>query len=115
MRVQIGIRDSWDKEDAPIQQALSKLKEALGIDVVVEPQWQLLLTELDSYYPGPDKSTFVPTIANCVQSLLIGFTALTEGEETAKWADELLDHVSRSLKVFLEVSIDPIALRLENP
>lgn len=113
MRVQIGIRDSWDKEGAPIQQALSKLKEALGVDVVVAAQWQLLLTELDSYYP--DKSTFVPTIASCVQSLLIGFAALTEGEETAKWADELLDHVGRSLKVFLEVGVNPIALKLEKP
>ncbi len=99
--MQISIRDSWDKSDAPIQRARRNLKEILGVDVTIDPQWQPLLAELDSHYS--DKSTFVPTVAGCVMALLIGLSALLEDENNAKWADELVENVGRSLKVFLEV------------
>ena len=103
LKVKVGLRDSWDKEDAPVQRALSDLKEVLGIGVVVQADWSLLLAELDSFYP--DKGTFVPSIASCVQALFVALGALLEDVDNAEWADELLERVARPLTVFLEVMV----------
>lgn len=104
--MRVSLRDSWDKEDAPVQQALSGLKDVLGIKVIIKAEWSLLLAELDSFYP--DKGTFVPSVASCAQALFVAFGALLEDAHNAKWADELLERTKRPLTIFLEVMIQVI-------
>jgi hypothetical protein len=89
------------KEDAPVQKATKNLKELIGVDVGIEPEWQLLLAELDSSYS--DKSTFVPSIAACVQAWCTALYALLEDGANEEWTDALLDRMNGLLRVFIEV------------
>ncbi|KAI0121681.1 hypothetical protein BJ170DRAFT_132890 [Xylariales sp. AK1849] len=104
LKVQVGIRSSWERAEAPVQKALKDLKDLLGIDVIIQPEWPLLLAELDSSYP--DKSTFAPSIAGCVQAWCTALTALLDDSANEKWADTLLDHANGRLLGFLDVSKD---------
>ncbi|ORY60917.1 uncharacterized protein BCR38DRAFT_349091 [Pseudomassariella vexata] len=102
LKVQVGIRDYWDKDDAPVQKALSSLKEVIGINIVVLPEWQLLLAELESFYP--DKGTLVPVVAGCVQAWCNAMSALLDDEANEEWADTLLERTYGTLRLFIEVS-----------
>jgi hypothetical protein len=101
LRVQVGIRDSWDQDNSPVRTAMAKLKDLFGIEVVVEPQWQLLLAELDKSYP--DKSIFVPAVAECVASWCEVLHTLASDDAKGEWLDSVLDRVKTRMVVFLEV------------
>ncbi|KAK6062760.1 hypothetical protein SCUP515_13036 [Seiridium cupressi] len=102
LKVQVGIRDAWAKDDVPVQKALSSLKETLGLDVAIEPEWHLLLAELDSSYP--DKTVFVPSIAGCVRAWSTALTSLLDDGANEEWADTLLEHAEGRVRLSLEVS-----------
>ncbi|KAI0597099.1 hypothetical protein F4775DRAFT_265945 [Biscogniauxia sp. FL1348] len=102
LRVQVGLRDSWKSDDAPVQKARASLKQLVGVDVEVEPDWHLLLTDLDSYYP--DKSTFVPSVAACVQAWCESLSAIVDDEANEQWSEVLIERIKGRLKVFVTVS-----------
>ncbi|KAK4167134.1 hypothetical protein QBC43DRAFT_8464 [Cladorrhinum sp. PSN259] len=102
LNIRVAIRDNWDKEDGPLQTALKDLEELLGHNVSVEPQWQLLVTALETYYP--DKANLVSIIAGCVQVWVKGLTELLDDSVNEAWADQLLEKVPVTLRLFIDVA-----------
>ncbi|KAJ8104577.1 hypothetical protein ONZ43_g7783 [Nemania bipapillata] len=100
IKIQIGVRDSWDNDDAPVQKAISNLKETVGIRVTVNPEWPLLHTELGSFYA--DKATFVPSIAASVEACCSALSTLADDEANAEWADTLLERTESHIRIFVE-------------
>ncbi|KAI0104282.1 hypothetical protein GGR51DRAFT_229837 [Nemania sp. FL0031] len=102
IKIQVGIRDSWEKDDAPVQKAIRNLKEVVGIRVTVNPEWPLLHSELGSFYP--DKATLVPSIASAVESCCTALSTLADDEANSEWADALLEKTESHIRIFIEVS-----------
>ncbi|GAB1310701.1 hypothetical protein MFIFM68171_00911 [Madurella fahalii] len=103
LKVQIGIRDVWAKEDGPLQTALRDLQGVLGHSVVVEPEWHLLAAELDSFYP--DKGQLVAVIAGCVLAWTKSMAELLEEDSAHEaWTETVLEKVPVRMQVFVDVA-----------
>ncbi|KAI0197017.1 hypothetical protein F4808DRAFT_439198 [Astrocystis sublimbata] len=101
IKIQIGIRDVWEREDAPVQKAIRNLKDVTGVDVTVDPEWPLLLSELDNFYP--DKATLVPSVASAVEAFCVALSTLADDEANAKWADVLLERTESHIRISIGV------------
>ncbi|KAF2972062.1 hypothetical protein GQX73_g1622 [Xylaria multiplex] len=99
--VQVGIRDSWDNQDAPVQKAIKNLKEVIGVGVSVNPEWPLLFTELDSFYP--DKATLVPSVATVVEACCTALATFADDDANGEWADTLLEQTEGRVRFALEI------------
>jgi len=84
---------------------LKKLREVIGADTVIEPEWQLLLAELGTVYE--DKARLVIDVANCVISWANSLMLLAEDDSYSEWAEELLERVNGRIKVYFEVRVEP--------
>ncbi|KAK1638908.1 hypothetical protein BDP81DRAFT_422955 [Colletotrichum phormii] len=107
LRVKVAIRDHWTKEDSYLQQALKTLRDVLGLDVDVTPDWQILLTQLDSEYA--DKTDFAAAVAGTVEAWCRAATELLEDDKNEEWTDTLLDKLRLTwsrLRLFVEVASD---------
>ncbi|KAI0969033.1 hypothetical protein F4678DRAFT_177650 [Xylaria arbuscula] len=102
IKVQVGIRNSWDNKDAPVQNAIQNLKKVAGVQVSVAPEWALLITELGTFFP--DKEILVKSVAATVEACLIALTALADDEANSEWADTLLEKTENHIQLFVEVS-----------
>ncbi|OTA65825.1 hypothetical protein K449DRAFT_410832 [Hypoxylon sp. EC38] len=100
--VRVGIRDHWDKADAPVQTVRSAVSELLGIDVTIDIAWDLLILNLDDDYP--DKSAFVPSIAKGVQTFLDVLREILDSEISNEWTNTLLERAGGSLRLFIDIS-----------
>lgn len=102
----LGIRDYWDKEDGTLQTNLRALKDVLGYDVVLNPEWPLLVAELDKFYP--DKTNLVGVTAGIVGAWAKSMTDLLEDESNEKWTETVLERLSSSwsrLNLLLDVRL----------
>jgi hypothetical protein len=63
----------------------------LGLDVHCEPQWQILVAELEDVWE--DKSQLVASVALFVQTWVESFTEIAENEDQEVWTDKLLSKV----------------------
>ncbi|KAI2779371.1 hypothetical protein F4815DRAFT_446406 [Daldinia loculata] len=102
LKVRVGIRDHWDNVDAPLQATRSALKETLGIDVILEINWDIVFSHLSADYP--DKSTFVPSIAAGVQAFLDGLREILDADLNPEWTDTLLENANGCLRLLIGVS-----------
>lgn len=99
----MAIRDIWSQEDGDLQTTLKSLQELLGHEVVIEPEWQLLLAALEEFYP--DKGNFVAILAGCVQAWAKSMMELLEDSAHEDWTETVLEKSkSGRLRLFLEVS-----------
>ncbi|KAK3335844.1 hypothetical protein B0T19DRAFT_20875 [Cercophora scortea] len=103
LKVQVSIRDHWNREDGPLQTTLKSVQELLGRDVSIDPEWQLLTAELDKFYP--DKGNLVVIVAGCVQVWAKSMMELLDDESLEKWTEQVLEKTLAPgrLRVFLEV------------
>ncbi|KXJ89437.1 hypothetical protein Micbo1qcDRAFT_196767 [Microdochium bolleyi] len=101
LKFQVGVRDNWDSTDCAVQKQLKKLRDVIGKDIDVQPEWQLLLAELDKAYD--DKAALVLDAASCVIGWAQGLEALAEDENNSDWAEELLDKTEDRIRLHLEV------------
>jgi hypothetical protein len=91
-----------------VQKAIEKLKTTLGVRVNVNPEWSLLLSELESFYP--DKGTFVPTVAGTVEAFCAALTAAADYDDDdddkgkEEFGDELVDRIQGTVRIYVEVS-----------
>lgn len=107
LKVKVAIRDHWTKEDSYLQQALKALRDVLGLDVDVTPDWQILLTQLDAEYA--DKTDFAAAVAGTVEAWCRAATELLEDDKNEEWTDTLLDKLRLTwsrLRLFVEVASD---------
>ncbi|KAH7018296.1 uncharacterized protein B0I36DRAFT_335688 [Microdochium trichocladiopsis] len=101
LKVQVAIRDQWDKDDCVLQNTLKKLREVIGVEIVVDPEWQLLFAELDTAYN--DKAQFVADVVSCVFEWANALVYLAEKEDYSDWAEKLLDKAKGRIRLYLEV------------
>lgn len=100
----MSIRDHWDKPEAPAPAAIKRVRDTLGIDVHCQPEWTILVAELDKIYEDNAQ-----LIAFVVGSLRVWFETLAELLDDANhetWSEKLLSRiyeVSPDLKVAVEV------------
>lgn len=97
----MAIRDSWDNADSNLQKTFQRLQDVLGHEVAVQPEWPLLLAELEGIYS--DKADLVVVVAACVETWCKALIELLEDESNEEWVDTLLDHVKPRLRLVLEV------------
>lgn len=105
LKAQVAIRDHWTKSDGPLQTTLKSLQDLLGHEIALDPEWQILLAELDEFYP--DKANFVQTIAGCVQTWAKSLTELLEDDSPGneEWIETVLEKSKFGrLRIYLEVS-----------
>ncbi|KAK3329886.1 hypothetical protein B0H66DRAFT_542286 [Apodospora peruviana] len=104
LKVQVGIRDHWTKEDSEVQTTLKSLEELLGHNVVVEPEWPLLVTELDTYYP--DKGSLVAAVAYSVQAWAKAMMELLDDSAHEEWIETVLEKTGAvgRLRLYIEVA-----------
>ena len=69
---------------------------------MAEPEWSLLIAELDSFYD--DKTNLVIVVAGCVRAWAESMEELLDDEAHADWAEEVLVKVTGQMKVFVEVA-----------
>lgn len=103
MQIRIGIRDSWQKPESPVQQAFKALSQVVGLEVYCEPEWPMLWAELEKAFP--DKTTFVPTIAKWVAVWSDVLKIRLDDDKNSEWADELLNKLNdvQNIKLFISV------------
>jgi hypothetical protein len=81
---------------------LKGLTELLGHKVTVEPEWQLLITELDTFYD--DNAHLVTIVAGCVQTWVKTIVEVLDDPAREEWTAMLLDKVrTNQLPLFIEV------------
>jgi hypothetical protein len=102
LKVTVGIRDHWSKKDSDVQKSLDSLEATLGIGSLIEPDWPVLLADLDKLHP--DKSTFVPSVTECAQAFSEALNELAEHESMAEWSDTLLEKAEGKIRASIEVS-----------
>ncbi|KAI1194159.1 hypothetical protein F5X97DRAFT_327820 [Nemania serpens] len=102
IKVQLGIRDSWDSADAPVQKAIRDLKDVTGVRVTANPEWPLLYAELAAFHA--DTATLVPSVAAAVGACCAALGALADDEANADWADTLLERTASHIRIFIGVS-----------
>lgn len=108
LKLQIAIRDIWEKETAPVQVARGGLRKVLGYPVNVDPEWVQLLGDLDKVYP--DRQSLATAVAGCVELWCKVFTELLEGADNAdtaqqEWAEALMDNLEPHVGLRLFVSV----------
>lgn len=98
----MGVRDHWTKEDSPLQASLRSLQELLGHAVVIEPEWALLVAELDTFYA--DKANLVAVVAGCVQVWAKSMTELLDDSAHEAWTEKVLEKVPVRMRVFVDIA-----------
>ena len=104
LKARIAIRDHWTPPTSAPGAALASIHKLLGLPVVCEPEWPLLVALLDAAYP--DCEQLVLAVAGCVQAWCRAAGELFEAE--GEWADEVLERIkdapgSNGLRIFIEV------------
>jgi hypothetical protein len=108
LKLQVAIRDFWEKETAPVHIAREGLRKVLGYPVNVDPEWVQLLGDLDKVYP--DRQSLATAVAGCVELWCKVFTELLEGADNAdtaqqEWAETLMDHLEPHIGMRLYVTV----------
>lgn len=70
---------------------MKKLKDVLGLDVYCEPQWQILVSELESFWE--DKGELVSSVASFVHVWFEALTELLDDEAHEAWTDTVLTNI----------------------
>ncbi|KAK2058001.1 hypothetical protein LY76DRAFT_573440 [Colletotrichum caudatum] len=105
LKVKVAIRDHWTKEDSHLQQSLKSLQDVLGLEVDVNPEWQLLLAELEAGYT--DRADAVVAVAGTVAAWCRAAAELLDDTKNEEWTETLLEKLKITwsrLRLFIEVS-----------
>lgn len=68
----------------------------------MEPEWHLLVAELDKFYP--DKGQLVAVITGCVLAWIKSMAELLEDPAHEAWTETVLEKVPVRMQVFVEVA-----------
>lgn len=99
----MSIRDLWDKPDSDVQKAIKGLKDTLGLEVYCEPQWPILIAELQKIYE--DKAQLVSFVVRSIRAWLETFTVALDDPDAEGWAESVLDRI-RGVASRLNVTIE---------
>ncbi|PVF97456.1 hypothetical protein CPB86DRAFT_785757 [Serendipita vermifera] len=100
LQIRLGIRDSFNSQDAPIQKALKSFNENIGYDFSVEIAWIDLWNDLQGKYT--DKSAFVPSITDSVITFLKRLETLLDTSQD--FQETFLEKIERMRKaIFVKI------------
>ncbi|CAM1509908.1 Fc.00g002430.m01.CDS01 [Cosmosporella sp. VM-42] len=105
LKAKIAVRDGWDKPDSPARKAINELHTLLGLEVRCEPDWSLLIAELDSAYD--DKGQLINSAISCIETWFTTTAELLDDESHEEWVEKLLENLKESysrLTLLVEVS-----------
>ena len=104
-RLKVNIRDLWSKDDAEVQKRIAEVRQLIGHEVSIEPEWQLLWAELQKHYE--DNSRFVPDVARVVSTWCQSLCEMAEEDSNEEWTETLLEKLKSThlLKVLFDVSV----------
>ncbi|EPE05229.1 hypothetical protein F503_03834 [Ophiostoma piceae UAMH 11346] len=109
LKLQIAIRDYWDKDSSAVQIARAALRDVVGYPIRVDPEWLQLLGTLDTVYA--DRGALATAVAGCVEIWCKVFAELVEGAEEAddaqrEWAEALMENLQPriGLRLFVDVA-----------
>ncbi|KAF2807624.1 uncharacterized protein BDZ99DRAFT_522249 [Mytilinidion resinicola] len=110
-RLKIDIRDNWSKDDTKLQKSQKALSDLVGYKINCEPEWHMLWAEMQPHCP--DTSTFIPSVCAIVSAWCDALTTLLDDEKNEKWADKVLEELSKTnrVKIRLEVLPNPTTPR----
>ncbi|KAF8814667.1 hypothetical protein BYT27DRAFT_7205618 [Phlegmacium glaucopus] len=94
LKIRADIRDHWDSPKAPIQASVEDLAKTLGHRLVPRVEWPLLYNSLKDRFS--DKSTFVPTISQIVNTFYLKLISKLEDEANSEWTEEFLGVLAKS-------------------
>ncbi|KAF5552121.1 cytochrome family 51 (sterol 14-demethylase) [Fusarium mexicanum] len=103
LKAKVSIRDNWEKPECRAQESMKKLKDVLGLDVDCEPQWQILVSELESSWE--DKGELVSSVASFIHIWLEALTELLDDEAHETWTDTVLTNI-RELTSRLNLTVE---------
>ncbi|KAF5648685.1 cytochrome family 51 (sterol 14-demethylase) [Fusarium tjaetaba] len=103
LKAKVSIRDNWEKHECRAQESMKKLKDVLGLEVHCEPQWQILVSELESFWE--DKGELVSSVASFIHVWFEALTDLLDDESHEAWTDTLLTKV-RELTSRLNLTVE---------
>ncbi|KAH7308545.1 hypothetical protein B0I35DRAFT_453806 [Stachybotrys elegans] len=104
LKAKVAVRDTWSKDDAPVQKAMAQVQQVLGLQVSCEPDWALLIAELDETYP--DRAILVTIVSSLVQTWNESMVGLLDGAAPEEWTETLLEKLKDSyseLRLFLDI------------
>ena len=90
-----------------MKSSFKALQQVLGYEVVVEPEWQLLVAELDDCYE--DKGHLVAVVAGCVLVWAKSITELLEDAEHEGWTETVLEKTKSAARLRLYVEVESSA------
>ncbi|KAM0431008.1 hypothetical protein ACHAPT_005642 [Fusarium lateritium] len=105
LKAKVSVRDNWTNPDSPAQKAIKSLKDVLGLEVHCEPEWPILVSELDNVWE--DKNQLVASVASFLQTWFQVLTELLDDSNQEEWADKLLTKINElcsRLNLIVEVS-----------
>ncbi|KAF4981467.1 hypothetical protein FZEAL_2710 [Fusarium zealandicum] len=92
LKAKVAVRDNWAKADCPAQKAIKSLKDVLGLDVHCEPEWPILVSELDKVWE--DKNQLVVSVTSFLHTWCITLIELLEDSIQETWVDKLLSRIN---------------------
>ncbi|KIW02700.1 uncharacterized protein PV09_06138 [Verruconis gallopava] len=103
-RVRVNVRDLWSKDESDVQKAILEVKKLIGYDLLVEPEWQILWTELHQHYDEP--GGFVPDIARVFIAWTRSICDIAEDDSNGSWIEALLERLKSAqvLKILFDIS-----------
>ncbi|KAJ4321354.1 hypothetical protein N0V84_005386 [Fusarium piperis] len=105
LKAKVSVRDNWSNPDSPAQKAIKSLKEVLGLEVHCEPEWPILVSELDNVWE--DKTQLIASVASFLQTWFQVLTELLDDESQEEWTDKLLTKINElcsRLNLIVEIS-----------
>ncbi|CAK7217019.1 hypothetical protein SEUCBS140593_003063 [Sporothrix eucalyptigena] len=114
LKLQLAIRDYWEKDTAAVNKARTALRDVLGYPIRIDPEWVQLLAALDKIYP--DRQTLAQAVAGCVEVWCRVLAELLEGADNAdaaqqEWLETLMEKLDPQggLRLYVTVVGDDTA------
>lgn len=99
------MRDKWEKTDSPVQTVIKEVKSLLGLDVHCEPEWPILISELEKVYE--DKAQLIGALVGILQTWFATLAEILDDSTQDTWSEKVVEKVNEltsRLNVTVEVN-----------
>jgi hypothetical protein len=105
LKVKVALRDHWEKADSPLQKSIQDVKALLGLDVYCEPQWPIIISDLEKLYD--DKGQLTQAVIGLLHTWFVTIAELMDDESHEAWSENVVEKIrefTSRLKLNVEVS-----------
>ncbi|KAH7000325.1 hypothetical protein EDB80DRAFT_723717 [Ilyonectria destructans] len=105
LKAKVAVRDKWEKTDSPVQTAIKEVKGLLGLDVHCEPEWPILISELEKVYE--DKAQLIGALVGILQTWFATLAEIIDDSTQDTWSEKVVEKVNEltsRLNVTVEAS-----------